>query len=62
MERWCRQWNREPGGTLSLQQGWELARLWYGDRLRPDWRPLTEQEAQSIFAQVGLEGEFWKLR
>jgi hypothetical protein len=61
VDRWCKQWNRSRGGTLSLQQGWKLAQLWYGDRLRPDWRPKTVHEAESVFAEVGLKGKFWKL-
>ena len=61
VDNWCRQWNRPRGGTLTLQQGGKLAQLWYGDRLSPDWRPLTMAEAQEVFAQVGLVGEFWKL-
>ena len=61
MDRWCRQWKRERGGTFSVQQGWELARLWYGDRFSPKWRPFNAEQAQAVFAQVGLEGEFWTL-
>jgi hypothetical protein len=61
VDRWCQQWNRPRGGTLSLQQGWSLAQLWYGDRLAPDWRPKTVAEAESAFSQVGLVGEYWKL-
>jgi hypothetical protein len=61
VDRWCSQWGRARGGTLSLGQGWKLARLWYGDRLSPDWRPKTPSEAESVFRDVGLVGEFWKL-
>jgi len=61
VDQWCRQWNRTRGGTLSLQQGWRLAQLWYGDRLSPHWRPKTAVEAEAVFAEVGLVGEFWKL-
>jgi Alkylmercury lyase len=61
VDRWCQQWNRPPGGTLSLQQGWKLAQLWYEDRLNPDWRPKTLPEAESVFAEIGLVGQFWKL-
>ena len=61
VNRWCAQWNRPRGGTLSLTQGWELAQAWYGDRLRPDWRAKTVDEAQRAFAEIGLKGEFWKL-
>jgi Alkylmercury lyase len=61
VDNWCRQWNRPRGGTLSLQQGWKLAQLWYGDRLKPEWQPMAAGEAQAVFAEVGLIGEFWKL-
>ncbi|HMK21573.1 MAG TPA: hypothetical protein VK466_04520 [Terriglobales bacterium] len=61
VERWCRQWQRPLGGTLTLAQGWHLAQLWYGDRLDPQWRPKTALEAESVFRQVGLVGKFWKL-
>jgi hypothetical protein len=61
VDRWCKQWKRQHGGTLTLQQGWRLAKEWYGDRLRPDWRPKTIAEAEAAFARVGLRGKFWKL-
>lgn len=61
VDRWCQQWSRSRGGTLSLNQGWKLAQLWYGDRLHPRWQPKSADEAQSVFRQVGLVGEFWKL-
>ena len=61
IERWCQQWRRPPGGTLSLAQGWKLAQLWYGDRLAAQWRPKNAVEAESVFRKVGLVGEFWKL-
>jgi len=61
VDRWCSQWNRPRGGTLTLDQGWKLAKLWYGDRLDENWRPKTAAEAESVFQQVGLVGEFWQL-
>jgi hypothetical protein len=61
VDNWCRQWSRSRGGILSLQQGWKLAQLWYGDRLKPEWQPMGAGEAQAVFAEVGLIGEFWKL-
>ena len=61
VDRWCEQWKRPRGGTLSLDQGWQLALEWYGDRLSPKWRPKTAEEAQAAFTRIGLVGEFWKL-
>ena len=60
VERWNAQWNRSRGGLLSLTQGWELAQAWYGDRLNPNWSPKSAAEAESAFAKIGLEGDFWK--
>ena len=59
--RWCAQWQRPRGGTLTLQQGWQLAVEWYGNRLDPDWRPKTAIQAQELFTRIGLVGEFWQL-
>ena len=61
VDRWCQQWNWPRGGVFSLEQGWKLAKLWYSDRLKPDWRPMSGAEAESVFREVGLVGEFWKL-
>ncbi len=46
---------------MSLAQGWKLAQLWYGDRLSPQWSPMSAEQAESVFRDVGLVGEFWKL-
>jgi hypothetical protein len=61
IDRWCQQWNRPRGGTMTLAQCWQLAREWYADRLSPDWRPKTAAEAQAAFTRIGLTGEFWEL-
>jgi hypothetical protein len=61
IDRWCEQWKRPRGGTLTLAQGWKLAQLWYGGRLNPQWQPKNASEAESVFQDVGLVGEFWKL-
>lgn len=48
---------------LSLDQTWELAKAWYGaDRRVPEWRRPSPDEAQAIFAAVGLTAPFWRLR
>ncbi len=49
------------GATLTLKQQWDLARIWYADRLSLDWRRRTHQEAQHILESLGLIGEFWRL-
>ncbi len=61
VDRWCAQWKRPRGGMITMAQGWKLAREWYGDRLRPEWRPKTLPESREALARIGLTGNFWKL-
>jgi Alkylmercury lyase len=49
------------GANVTAWQMWELARLWYGDRLDPDWTPRTPEQSQAILDRVGLRGPFWAL-
>ena len=46
---------------LTLDQCWRLARLWYHDRLRPDWKRKTADETAAVFAELGLSSPFWDL-
>ena len=59
---WCRARGRDAGATLVVDQLWDLARRWYGDRLDPAWRRRSAEEAEQVFAGLGLNGEFWRLR
>jgi len=49
------------GTILTLEQQWELARIWYADRMSPDWRRRTPEEAEAVFGGLGLTGDFWRL-
>jgi len=61
VQAWYRNRELSMGATLTLDQQWELARVWYADRLSPEWRRRTPQEAEAVFASLGLTGEFWRL-
>ena len=61
IENWYGRRSIAPGATLTLKQQWEFARIWYADRMAPDWRRRTPEEAEAIFASLGLSGEFWRL-
>ena len=61
VKNWYRSQGIPTGASLSLEQQWELARVWYSDRMSPDWRRRTPEEAEVIFASLGLTGEFWQL-
>lgn len=61
LERWREQRGLDRGATMSVEQGWRLGRDWYADRLSPDWRRRTPEEAQAVFEGIGLTGPFWRL-
>lgn len=46
---------------MTVEQQWRLARAWYADRLRPGSRRRTAEEAEAVFAEIGLTGPFWSL-
>jgi hypothetical protein len=50
------------GAFMSTSQIWRLADAWYHDRLDPSWRRRTPEEAEAVFAEIGLTGDFWRLR
>lgn len=50
------------GAILGLDQTWRLAQAWYGDDRRAiDWRRKTIDEAEALFADLGLASDFWNL-
>jgi len=61
VERWCESRRISRGTSFSLDQAWQLGRAWYADKLSPDWRRATAEEATAVFAGIGLVGEFWRL-
>ena len=61
-DRWSRDRELSRGAVLTPEQGWRLARGWYKDKLKPDWRRHTLEETEALLAEVGLTGEFWNLR
>jgi Alkylmercury lyase len=59
--RWCETRRIPRGAVFPLEQAWRLAQAWYADRLSPGWRRRTAEEAEAVFASIGLTGEFWRL-
>lgn len=47
---------------MTLDTGWKLSQAWFGQyRGEPQWRRRTVDEAQGLFASLGLTGDFWQL-
>jgi hypothetical protein len=40
---------------------WRLALTWYGNRLDPDYVPLSTERKRALLAELGLGGPFWRL-
>lgn len=63
VDRWCAAWRLGRGAIIPLDQGWQLASVWYGeDRRDPAWRRRTLEETEAVFATLGFTSEFWNLR
>jgi hypothetical protein len=62
IDRWCKRWGLQRGAVLSLGLAWRLARAWFTDRRRPEWRRRTADETMALFHELGLNDEFWNLR
>ena len=52
---------QREGASMSPEQLWRLADTWYRDRAAPDWRRRTAAQAEAVFAEIGLTGDFWRL-
>jgi len=62
IDRWCSEWKQSRGATLTIEQAWRLARVWYQDKMDPNWRRLTVDQTERLLAELGLTGPFWNLR
>jgi hypothetical protein len=61
--RWCEAWRLQPGESFSVELCWRLARAWFDqNRGEPDWRRRTPDEAEGVFASLGLTSPFWRLK
>ena len=61
IDRWSEMRGTRRGEVMSVEQQWQLARAWFEGRLRPGYRRRTADEAEALFAEIGLKGPFWSL-
>jgi hypothetical protein len=59
VQRWCEDQGVPLRPIITLDQLWQLAVTWYGNRLTVESRRPGPEEMASIFAGLGLEGPFW---
>jgi hypothetical protein len=60
VDRWCRTRGLLKRPLVTLDQLWQLAMAWYGNRLTVESRRPAGEEVQHIFRAIGLEGPFWQ--
>jgi hypothetical protein len=61
VDAWCARTGEPRGETLTLPRVWELSRLWYGNRMAPDFRGRTPDQVRAIFQQLGMTSDFWRV-
>jgi hypothetical protein len=62
VERWCETRELRRGAVFPLETCWRLADAWYANRLAPDWQRRAPEEVEALFGELGLHGDFWRLR
>ena len=61
LDRWLSSGDHPRGERMTIEQQWDLARLWFAGRDRPEWRKRSAAEARAVFGSVGLTSAFWRL-
>ena len=59
--RWREKAKPPASTTLTIEQATGLAHDWYVNKLDPNWRRFTDEEAQAIFDELSLDPAFWRL-
>ena len=60
IDGWCATTSEPRGEALPLRQVWELAKVWYGNRMDPAYRGRTIEQAVEAFSNIGLTSNFWR--
>jgi hypothetical protein len=59
VREWCDAHDCPMRPLVTMDQLWTLATTWYSTRLEENSRRPRPDEMRSIFASLGLEGNFW---
>ena len=62
VDQWCKMNGVTKRPLVTLDQLWQLAVTWYGNRLTIESRRPGPDEMVEIFAGMGLQGSFWDPR
>jgi len=56
---WCKRKDLKRGEILTINQVWELSKLWYQDRLSLEYHGRNIEQVAEIFKKAGLISAFW---
>jgi len=59
VREWCREQGYPVRPLVRIDQLWRLAVAWYATRLEASSRRPKPEEMLTIFAGIGLTGDFW---
>lgn len=59
VNHWCQERELPRRPIVSLEQLWQLAMIWYGNRLTVESRRPKPDEMVGMFADIGLKDPFW---
>ncbi|MBI5945854.1 MAG: hypothetical protein HY864_15955 [Chloroflexi bacterium] len=59
IDKWCKRNNLKRGEILTIQQVWDLSKLWYHNRLSVDFHGRSVEQVAEVFKQAGLKSKFW---
>lgn len=59
VDKWCERNNLERGETLTIDQVWELSKLWYGNRMSVEYHGRSAEQIAEIFRKTDLASKFW---
>jgi hypothetical protein len=62
VREWCASHGHPLRPLVRMDQLWTLATTWYSTRLEENSRRPKPEEMRAIFADLGLEGDFWDPR
>ena len=57
--QWCQNLGTSPKPLVTMTQLWALATTWYATRLQEVSRRPQPDEMRNIFAELGLDDDFW---
>jgi hypothetical protein len=59
IDKWCQRNQLERGEILTIQDVWELSKLWYGNRMSVEYHGRSIEQVAEVFRQAGLKSKFW---